>query len=201
MATLLKSAKLKPVAFRFEHAEHTYWVNDRQIPNVTGMLKKTGWIDDTHYTEGARERGQAVHQLTSEYDLRALDVDRLVSPWRGYVLGHVEAMKQLRPTWLAVEEPVVHPHYLFGTRPDRVMKAFKAVGVIDQKTGDPEPWHQLQTALQAIAVSWKYGLAPEAMERYAEYLTIAGRARVIQHPKRRDFDEAYRIINVCCVRS
>jgi hypothetical protein len=198
MATLLKTATLKPLPFRFEHADHTYWVGDQLVPNVTGMLKKTGWVDDSHYKEEHRVRGQAVHQLTSEYDLRSLDIDRLVSPYRGYVLGHVEVMKRLRPTWLAVEEPVVHPQFRFGCRPDRVMRAFKAVGLMDQKTGGPEKWHRIQLALQAIAVSWRYGLAPEAMQRFNEYLTVDGGGRMIEHLKRRDFDEAYRIIKECC---
>lgn len=198
MATLLKPARLKPIEFRFDYHDHTYWVGDRRVPGVSEMLQKTGWIDPTHYNEEGRRRGSAVHEFTSAYDLNSLDVDRLVSPYRGFVLGHVEVVKQLRPTWLAVEEPVVHPGFLFGCRPDRVMKAFKAVGLMDQKTGGPEKWHQIQLALQAIAVSWRYNLEPEMMQRFNEYLTNEGRGRVIERPKRRDFDEAYRIIKVCC---
>lgn len=197
-ATLTRPATLKPVAFRFDHESHTYWIGDRQIPNVTSMLKATGHVDDTYFTEESRRRGQAVHGLTSDYDLKGLDVDRLVSPFRGYVLAHAEAMKRLKPAWLAVEVPEVHPKFGYGCRCDRVGKIYGAIGTLDEKTGPPSKWHSIQTALQAIAVSWRYGLAPEAMQRFNLYVTEAGRYKVEQHVQKRDFDEAYRIIKRCC---
>lgn len=189
---------LKPVVFHFDHAEHIYTVAGKVIPNVTGMLQKTGWVDPTYYTDAVRERGRAVHQLTAEYDLGALDVSRLVSKYRGWVLAHVGAMQALKPTWEAIEEPEVHPTYRFGSRPDRVGKIFKVRTVVDEKSGLKDKAHQIQTALQAICVAWRYNLAPESMARAALYIRDTGRFERVPHTKRADFDEAYRIIKTCC---
>lgn len=189
---------LKPVEFRFDHDAHVYSVGGRVIPNVTSMLQKTGWVDPTYYTDDVRERGRAVHQLTAEYDLGALDVSRLVSKYRGYVLAHVAAMQALKPTWIAIEEPEVHPTYLFGTRPDRVGKLYRVLSIVDEKSGYKDKAHPIQTALQAVCISWRYKLAPEAMPRYGLYVKASGRFQLVPHPKRSDIDEAYRIIKACC---
>jgi hypothetical protein len=189
---------LKPIEFRFDHVDHVYTVAGRVIPNVSGMLQKTGWVDPTYYTDEVRERGRAVHQLTAEYDLGALDVSRLVSKYRGWVLAHVAAMQVLKPTWDAIEEPEVHPVYLYGTRPDRVGKLYRVRSVLDEKSGLRDKAHQIQTALQAIAVAWRYKIAPEAMGRFGLYLRSSGAFERVRHDKRADFDEAYRIIKACC---
>lgn len=193
MATLLR-----PVPFRFDHASHAYYVGDRQIPNVTGMLQKVGKVDPRYYRDEHRERGRAVHQLTSEFDLGALDLATLRSPYRGYVLAHAEAVKRLKPKWLAIEEPVVHPRYLFGTRPDRIGKIFGVVTIVDEKSGGKESWHPIQTALQAIGAAWKYGLAPEAIPRACLYVSGGGEYKYDPHPRRSDLDEAFRVIKECC---
>lgn len=189
---------LKPIPFRFDAAEHLYFVRGQQIPNTTSMLQQTGHVDAKYYTAESRARGQAVHKLTADVDLKALDVARLVSPYRGYVLAHVAAMARLRPTFLAIEEPIVHPQFKFGTRPDRVVKVFKALAVIDEKSGQKEKWHALQTAIQAIGIGWKYGVPPELIQRFTLYLSDNGRFKNQMHTVRRDFDEAYAVIRECC---
>lgn len=189
---------MKPIEFRFDHVEHAYYVAGRQVPNVTGMLQKTGWVDPTYYTDDVRERGRAVHQLTAEYDLGALDPSRLVSKYRGWLLAHVAAMARLKPTWDAIEEPEVHPSYQFGTRPDRVGKIYRVRSIVDEKSGLKDKAHPIQTALQAICVSWRWHLAPEAMPRYALYIRDSGKFELVPHTKKSDLEEGYRIIKECC---
>lgn len=195
---LLATARLKAIPFRFDHDAHVYYVNDAPIPNTTSMLVQTGHVDPRYYTEESRIRGRAVHGFTARVDLKALDVDRLVSPYRGYVLAHVEAMARLRPTMLAIEEPIVHPQFRFGTRPDREAKVFKALSVIDEKTGGREKWHAIQTAIQAIGIGWKYAVPPEMIQRFTLYLSDNGHFSNVLHNRRRDFDDAYDIIRECC---
>ncbi len=192
-------ATLKPVPFCFDQTDHSYTTLDGvKRPHITGMLEKTGWIDSTWYTEESSERGTMVHALTAAYDLGGLDVRSLVSPVRGFILSHVGAMQQLRPEWDSVEEAEMHPQYLFGGRPDRVGKIFKAVGVLDGKSGVVSKSHAIQTALQAILVAWRYHLPATALQRRALYWKANGRFDVRLHDKRSDFDEAFRIIKVCC---
>lgn len=190
--------RLQAVPFRYDDDTHTYWMGDQLRPNVTGLLKLAGWVDDSHYTEEGRRRGKAVHRMTADYDLGGLDVDRLVSPYRPYVLAHVALVKRIKPKFLLIEEPVMHPIHGFGCTCDRVAKLYGAIGTVDQKTGAPERWHGIQTALQVVCVSWKFGIAPAAMQRYSEYLRLSGYGKLEKHPKRADLDEAYRIIKKFC---
>lgn len=189
---------LKPIEFRFDHVDHVYTVGGKVIPNVTGMLQKTGWVDPRFFTDADRERGRAVHQLTAEYDLGALDPSRLVSKYRGWLLAHVAAMARLKPTWDAIEEPEVHPVYKFGTRPDRVGKIYRVRSIVDEKSGVKTKAHPIQTALQAICVSWRWHLKPEDMPRYALYIGENGKYELDPHTKKSDLEEAYRIIKQCC---
>lgn len=189
---------MKPIAFRFDHVDHVYTVGGKVIPNVTGMLQKTGWVDPRYYSDAVRERGRAVHHLTAEYDLGALDPSRLVSKYRGWLLAHVAAMARLKPTWVAIEEPEVHPTYRFGTRCDRVGKIYRALSIVDEKSGYKDKAHPIQTALQAICVSWRYHLKPEAMPRFALYIDESGAFELVPHTKKSDLEEAYRIIKKCC---
>jgi hypothetical protein len=190
-----------PVAFRFDRVEHVYITPEgEELPHITGMLQATGWIDDRWYTEESSRRGTAVHQLTADFDLGALDVASCVSPFRGYLLGHVKAMSLLRPTIVTVEEPLVHPGFRFGGRPDRAWTLYGLEAIGEIKTGDPERSHRVQTALQAIlrAGAGESLLPPELTARYALYLKDRGKFYVEEHKDRRDFDDAYRVIKKCC---
>lgn len=189
---------LKPIPFRFDADAHVYYVKDQPIPNISAMLQRTGHVDPTYYTDEVRERGRAVHSLTADVDLGAVDVRTLKSKYRGWVLAHVDAMKRLRPVHLEIETPDVHPRYRFGGRPDRVCKVFGVLSVLDEKSGRPEKWHAFQTALQAILKGWRYGLAPEAVQRFTLYLNENGRFKSKLQDKRRDYDEAYEILRQCC---
>jgi hypothetical protein len=123
------------------------------------------------------------------------------------VLAHVKAMQLLRPEVIAVEEPEVHPYHRFGGRPDRVLKVAGVVTIYEIKTGVRSrpvrlwgEWydaHQVQTALQAILVSWRYGLEPRMMQRMIGYYKKTGTQSVDLCRDQRDFDRAYRILKEC----
>jgi hypothetical protein len=204
-------AVLEPVRFHFDHLEHVYTVDDQVKPHITGMLANEGIIDDTWFTEESCDRGIAVHDLTAAYDLGAIDPRTLVSSFRGFLLGHVKAMQLLRPTMLAVEEPEVHPRYLFGGRPDRVCVVKNVKTILEIKSGvKPRRiqykgrWttaHEVQTALQAILVAWRYRLEPQMFQRIAAYYKSTGKYDFEMHRERGDFDSAMQVLKECgCVR-
>lgn len=192
-------AALKELPFHFDPADHRYTTLDGQVlPSITQMLDKTGWIDDRWYTEESSVRGTAVHDLTASYDMGALDPSTLESRYKGYVLAYVALSHVLRPEWEEIETMDAHPQLHFAGRPDRKGKVFKVRTVADLKTGAKEKSHQIQTALQAILVSWRSSLPPHAWQRLNLYIKASGRYSVEHHRDRRDLDEAYRIIKVCC---
>lgn len=190
---------MQALAFRFDAARHDYinTITGECFPHITGMLEATGWIDDTWYSEESSARGTAVHRLTADYDLKALHVATCVSPFRGYLLGHVRVVSTMQPEWLAVEEPLVHPTLRFGGRPDRDCYVRRLRSTWEVKSGVPQRSHQIQTALQAILIAVEAKLPPQHIGRFCCYLKDKGRFKLEEHTARNDFDEAYRIIKHC----
>lgn len=189
--------------YRFDADAHEYTDHrGRVLPHITGMLERCGWIDARWYTEESCERGQRVHQITADYDLKALEVEGCGSKWRPWLLAHVAAMGVLKPTWDAVESPAVHPTFRYGGRPDRVGKMFGIYTVLEIKTNNKgwnlEKAHPIQLALQAILLSATRPLPAEYWHRVALYLRPNGKYRAEHYKDKRDFDEAYRIIARCC---
>ncbi len=196
------------VAFRFDALNHEYLDIDtgQVFPHITGMLEATGWIDDRWYTEESSARGKAVHRLSADYDLGALDVESCESRWRSWLLAYIKATQILQPVMLTVEEPLVHPRYRFGGRPDRIVKLRghtmrAATGVLEVKTGSAEKSHQVQTALQAILIADDYRLRPEAIDRHCLYIRENGKFKLTPHTDRRDFDEAQKVLAKCITRA
>lgn len=182
--------------FRFDPELHEYFdlATGDIVAHITGLLVAAGEIDEQWFTKDSSERGSAVHKLTADFDLGALDVEGCVSRYRGYLLGHVETMKLVPHAWHNVEVARVSPVFRIGGRPDRDGLAWKAVTVWEVKSGGVEKSHQLQTALQAMVVADEYNLPPESIKRYAEYLTPHGRGKVLEHTKGADFIKARDIV-------
>ena len=185
--------------FSFDAGGHVYRDHRGEIPHITGMLERTGWIDSTWMTEESSERGKVVHSLTAHFDSESLDVATDVDEsFRGYLLAHQKVAALLSPRWTHIEMPVVHPSYRFGGRPDRLGRVYGLKTVLEVKSGAPMKSHAIQTALQAILAASEGGLPAEHWVRMAEYLTPTGKFTIKEFTDRRDFDEAYRIIRTCC---
>jgi len=187
--------------FQFDPDRHEY-TDERTgevFPSITQMLKKCGYVDDTHFEQVHRDRGVAVHQLTASYDLGALDVARCVSPFRGYLLGYVNFVQLMKPTFLTIEEPTVHPGYRFGGRIDRTCLMHGLKTILEIKSGGIEKSHRIQTALQAILETANDPLPARDWQRLCLYVQPNGRAKLEPpHEDPRDFDKAYEIIKACC---
>lgn len=193
------------VRFRFDAATHTYidGATGEELPYISQMLDKAGLVDDLWMTVESRERGTCVHKLTADYDLGAMDVESCVSIHRGYLLGHAAAMAVLKPEILKVEVPMVHSVYRFGGRPDRIVRLFGVRGTLEIKSAVEAKSHRIQTALQAILDAEDAGMAPEDIGRWVLYLKPDGKYKLRDHnrdayEKARDFNEARRIIRMCC---
>lgn len=182
--------------FAFDANRHEYVDEERGevLQHITGLLEAAGWIDSTWYTEQSCERGSAVHRMTADFDLGALDPVGCTSGYKPYLLGHVEAVGIIKPMFSHIEIPMVHPRYRYGGQPDRVGLMYGASAILEIKTAIKTDAHPIQTALQAILVAPELSLPPEAIVRYALYLKPNGRYKLEPHTKRSDFFEAQRII-------
>lgn len=190
--------------FRFDAAAHEYLSVDsgEVYPHITGMLQTTGWVDAKWYTAESRDRGSAVHRLTTDFDLGAIgreDLPLVNSIYKGWLMAHVSAMDIIRPTWDMIETPMVHSVHHYGGRLDRGGMVYKAFSVVELKSGGPEKAHAIQLALQAILASEKVNLPAETIPRYGLYLKSNGKFKLELFPDtRRDFAEARRVIARCC---
>lgn len=193
-----------PPVFRFDAAEHLYSLDGALIPSITQMLERTGHISEAYYTAESAERGHEVHQLCAAWDLGAIeDLAGFQSVrYKGWLLAYVAFGKTVPHIWTSIEEAYANVELRFGGRPDRVGKVWGVEAIVDLKSGGPEEWHGLQTALQDILIG---GLPVGVRKRYGLYLQKNGRFRFIPHDGsnpscsqgRGDYDEAYRIIREC----
>lgn len=186
--------------FRFDAERHEYFYNDARIPSVTQLLDLGGLVNGKEYfTEESRRRGRAVHALAMDFDLGVLDLPRLESPYRGYVLGYVEACRKLLPKWEQIEVADVHPEFRFGGRIDRVGVVLERQTIAELKTAAKAKHHAIQTALQAILKSATAPCLPaERWQRLTVYLKHSGKFVVEAHEDPRDFHEAMRLIKEFC---
>lgn len=186
--------------FRFEVAKHEYFLNEQRIPSASELLERGGLYGDAakFYTEAGRDRGTDVHDLTRDYDLGALDIKQLETPNRGAVLGYIAASVALNPAWECIEEAECHAGYRFGCRPDRVGAVMERPTIAEIKRAAKAKWHAVQTALQALAVSYRTGIRPEDYQRLVIYVKPTGKFTVEVHQDRRDFDTAMQLIRRFC---
>lgn len=191
--------------FAFDPAEHIYTVvaTGERLPGITGLLERDGLIDSEWFTEESRIRGTAVHRLTADVDLGALEDVRSLAgtdaKYSGWVQAHIKAMSLIRPArFTHVEVPLAHAQFRYAGTPDRGAEVYGGLSIIEIKSGDYEEAHQIQTALQAILFEQEWGIPAESIQRFGLYLKSNGKFRFEQFVKRSDFDRARSIIHKYC---
>ena len=191
---------LTSVPFRFDAADHAYFIDGIQVPSVTSLLEESGWRDSTWLTEEGRRRGTAVHELCARFDLGALDVARYDGPLRGWLLAYEKAVSIVRPRWDSIEEARVHPFWRYGCRADRVGHVYGLRAVAELKSGQPHKSDRIQLALQCFVVAAEYDLPAHRVARFAFYPKCNGKCPVVEFTNRRDFDIAREIVRQYCRR-
>jgi hypothetical protein len=198
------SSTERRLPFRFDAIEHAYYALDtgEQLPHITGMLLRSGEVDDRWFTEEARDRGGAVHIMTAEYDLGALDLAGCVSEHKGHLLAWDGAIKVLGAEFLEVEVARVHRFYRYGGRPDRLAICRRRHGVVELKTGARSKSHGIQTALQCMLLAEELQVPAPSLARWVVYTRADGTYRIDplheDSAHRRDFDRALEIIKETC---
>lgn len=138
----------------FDPAVHEYRDGDVVIPSVTQILKMAGLVDDRFYTDEARERGSAVHELCERY-AHGIRVDNLGRPLASleYVNAFAAWMKKSRA--YAIETESVICHEIDGKRYAGKFDLLAEIAgrrvLIDYKTGGKAPSHIVQIAAYALA--------------------------------------------------
>lgn len=190
-------------AFHFDADAHVYTLGGEIIPSVTQMLARAGYVSEAFYTDDSAFRGQEVHRLCTDLDLGAIEAPAdLDSSYKGWVLAYVAFLARVRPEWEQIEVARVHPTERWGGRPDRVGRIWGVEAIVEIKSGGPEKWHGLQTALHDLLMP---DLPPGVRTRYGLYLKKTGKFQLIPHDGtvpscsqgRHDYDKAREILTTC----
>jgi len=172
-------------SFTYDKTRHVYRLNGQRLLHTTEVLQDVGHIDPTYYTEESRERGRVVHEVTAHLDRGGgLKWDTLHVELQGFVESWLRLRDELRPTrFLAIEHPIYHPLYLYGTTPDRVLLWEGRTWVWEFKTvkaGHAPYWTKWQTAAQDMALGPCISGLPRlraAVELYHD----GAKARLVPH--------------------
>jgi hypothetical protein len=117
-----------------------YWSVSQVCQVVTGK-------DGSQYAAGAAERGQDLHlifALAVGHHAGHCDPPDVTEAYTGYYVAMLEWIDWAKPKPLKIEESYRHKILPYAGTPDFVGMIGEAFGVLDLKTGQPEPWHAMQ---------------------------------------------------------
>lgn len=129
---------------RFDQVLHKYYINDIEVPYITGLLpKQEKYVSDSQY-EAARKRGEDNHSMIKMY----FDTNSMYNDPMLFALDIMlkENEKKFGKV-LLYEKPLFSKRYLFGGKPDVIFENAK----IDFKLNfGKKNYHALQIAAQEI---------------------------------------------------
>jgi len=165
----------------FREEDHTYWMGEQLIPNVTRVLERI-----TDYSRIPRDvllraqtEGRHIHKAV-ELDARN-DLDWETLP--EWMIGHLEAWRKFqhdtRFEILASEERLFHPRFRYAGTLDLVGPLSTVMSLIDIKRSFyAGPAINLQTAAYADAYRAIHPKAPRIRRRFGLQLRANGTYRL-----------------------
>ena len=139
--------------FRFVDESHTYFLGERKLPSITGIIKACGYSDPTYYTQESRDRGSHVHLAIKFLNKETLDWSTVIDRYIGYVIAYEKFVRDWNLKLTMFELPLYHPDLLFAGTPDLVGTCLDNVPcIVEIKTGPVMKWTALQTAAQELLV-------------------------------------------------
>lgn len=137
------------------------------------------------YPEGPAERGHHVHlaaQLFDEGDLDESSLDPVVA---GYLEGYKQFIDEMDFNVQQIELMVYNQVYGYCGTLDRIgiFRDKNRKALIDIKSGHQEWWHPIQTMAYAAC------LDDGPYDRYALYLSVGEKYKLIPHTRRQDLQD------------
>lgn len=157
---------------QFDPASHRYWLAGEETPSTTQALEAEGLHGNDWWTDAARKRGTAVHQiaLLVSHGAKGRTVEEVVerSQWDPfgtapflvpYGMACVQYYVDTGIEPMLVEERVASLRFrlcgtldMYGRMPNGKMR------LTDYKSGEPQPSAEIQTNLYAMQLEEAYGL-------------------------------------------
>jgi hypothetical protein len=140
----------------FYPALHEYREGDTLIPSVTQILKSAGVINGFFYSEEARERGSAVHELCERYASggRLDDKGRRLETL-AYLNAFAARVRENGVYAISTETTIDHKidGFRYCGRYDLLAEIGRERVLVDIKSGAPAKWHITQMAAYALAAN------------------------------------------------
>ena len=174
-------------SFRFDKAQHKYYVGDRELISVTTLLKAMGlqWYPNTEAVHLKMELGTYVHQITEFYDKNRLGYPVKFYPENIYkndairkenglheALPYFEAYKKfLKDTEceiIEVEKRYYHPAWGYAGTIDNLVRLNGQLGILDKKTGIAIPATELQLGGYGEMYRHWNGIMPKGFVLYLQ---------------------------------
>lgn len=180
--------------FSYDAEGHIYRVGNWVVPGTSEILEAAGYLDRLQRASlASRARGDLVHQVTAALDLGLVGGNALrESPVRGWLVAYATFRASTVLAYDRVEMPVCNRRLGFATVIDRAGRWAGRRFVLNLKTGQPDPAHAIQRALETLALDG----ARSRRRRLTLYLKSTGTFRVEEHTKAGDFDRAEEAITL-----
>lgn len=134
----------------FNEEKHEYRVGGILTPSVSQILQAQGLMDSFRHNEVALSNGTAIHRALELHDKGTLDYSKLdkrlqkcIDLWQDFKSDHGIKVLEI--------EKRVSMGVLYAGTIDRVAQCVGTKAIIDFKSGNPQDWAGLQTALYAMA--------------------------------------------------
>lgn len=172
--------------FVYDDAEHIYRLRGTVIPSITQVLKLTGFIDDTYFSEWYAKRGTNVHlacQYLIEGDLDMGSVDESIRP---RVERFEKFLSERKPQLIFAEVPLVNRIFRFAGTEDLFVNLDGVLSLIEIKSGKAKLAAKLQSAGQKLLINCIPQYAGKVVRRFALELPEKGNYKLIPHGDRSD---------------
>ena len=165
--------------FRFVESDHSYWLGERRLPSVTGILKDAGLLNYHGSSTYHMDRGSMVHKATEMIDRGTLDWSSLDPVLMPYCEAYAKFCSSVNmDTLLLSEKPMYHPQHLYAGTPDRIVKMNGFTSLIDIKSGATHPATTLQVGGYWDLVTAQEDLVIHISKAFVLYLRDDGTYRL-----------------------
>lgn len=165
----------------FREDTHQYFVDGKEVPGVTTILKAAGLYNEDFFTEEGRVRGSYVHRACLYHLQGDLNELSIKEEYRGYIeafkLFMVES--ECKPILEQCEVPLFSHIFRYGGTPDIPCMFKERKSLIDIKTG-------AETPATGVQLSGYVQLMDTLSDRYGLYLKADGKYRLVPYVNRKD---------------
>ena len=186
--------------FRFEKADHSYWLGKTKLIGVSEAIKAAGLKDFSmikpEVLEHAEKRGTAVHAACHYLDEGDLDWATVSPEIEPYVRAWERFKKETGVELIEIEKPRYHAALGFAGTLDRVARFGGNSGIIDLKSYKPDAVTGVQLAAYSYLV---YGsqaaFAPP--KRWGLWLKDDGKYQLTEYMDRGDEAVFMACLTIC----